>query len=134
MTAEQAVAGYYERREAIGLAFMVALRRLPPRQRAVLVLRDVLPFRAADVADMLGATEVAVNRPRHRARRAMDRDAGPGTVAEAPVPDSAEERALVARFANAFPVRRRAGRDRAADPRSAATSRTRTPRSPTPTA
>lgn len=92
----------YERREAIGLAFMVALQRLPPRQRAVLVLRDVLGFRAAEVAQMLGATEVAVTRLLHRARRAMDRDAGPGSVAEAPVPDSPEERALVARFATAF--------------------------------
>jgi RNA polymerase sigma-70 factor (TIGR02960 family) len=92
----------YEQREAIGLAFMVALQRLPPRQRAVLVLRDVLAFRAAEVAEMLGATETAVNRLLHRARDAMDRDAPPGTLAEAPLPDSPEERALVARFATAF--------------------------------
>jgi RNA polymerase sigma-70 factor (TIGR02960 family) len=92
----------YEQREAIGLAFMVALQRLPPRQRAVLVLRDVLGFRAAEVADMLGATEVAVNRLLHRARRAMDRDARPGTLADAPLPGSPDERALVTRFATAF--------------------------------
>jgi RNA polymerase sigma-70 factor (TIGR02960 family) len=92
----------YEQREAIGLAFMAALQRLPPRQRAVLVLRDVLGFRAAEVAEMLGATEVAVNRLLHRARRAIDRDARPGTLAEAPLPDSPEERALVTRFATAF--------------------------------
>jgi RNA polymerase sigma-70 factor (TIGR02960 family) len=92
----------YEQREAIGLAFMVALQRLPPRQRAVLVLRDVLGFRAAEVAELLHATEVAVNRLLHRARQAMDRDVPPGTVAEAPPPDSPEERALVARFATAF--------------------------------
>jgi RNA polymerase sigma-70 factor (ECF subfamily) len=92
----------YERREAIGLAFMVALQRLPPRQRAVLVLRDVLGFRAAEVAEMLGTTEVAVNRLLQRARHEMDREAGPGTVAEAPLPGSHEERALVARFATAF--------------------------------
>jgi RNA polymerase sigma-70 factor (TIGR02960 family) len=92
----------YEKREAIGLAFTVALQRLPPRQRAVLVLRDVLGFRAAEVADMLKATEVAVNRLLHRARRAMDRDAGPGALADAPLPDSPEERALVSRFATAF--------------------------------
>ena len=92
----------YEQREAIGLAFMVALQRLPPRQRAVLVLRDVLGFRAAEVADMLEATEVAVNRLLHRARHAIEGDAGPRTLAEAPLPDSPEERALVARFATAF--------------------------------
>jgi RNA polymerase sigma-70 factor (TIGR02960 family) len=92
----------YERREAIGLAFMVALQRLPPRQRAVLVLRDVLGFRAVEVAEMLGATEVAVNRLLHRARRVMDHDAGPGTLAEAPLPNSPAERALLARFATAF--------------------------------
>ena len=88
--------------EAIGLAFMVALQRVSPRQRAVLVLRDVLGFRAAEVADMLGTTEVAVNRLLHRARHAMDGDAGPGALGEAPLPDSPEERALVARFATAF--------------------------------
>jgi RNA polymerase sigma-70 factor (ECF subfamily) len=89
----------YERREAIGLAFMVALQRLPPRQRAVLVLRDVLGFRAAEVAEMLGATEIAVNRLLQRARQAMEE---PGSLAEAPLPGSPEERALVARFATAF--------------------------------
>lgn len=92
----------YESREAIGLAFMVALQRLPPRQRAVLVLRDVLGFRAAEVAEMLGATEVAVNGLLQRARRVMDRDARPGALVEAPLPDSPQERALVARFATAF--------------------------------
>jgi RNA polymerase sigma-70 factor (TIGR02960 family) len=90
----------YEQREAIGLAFMVALQRLPPRRRAVLVLCDVLGFRAAEVAEMLGATEVAVTRLLHRARRAMDD--GPTTGADAPSPGSPAERVLVARFATAF--------------------------------
>jgi RNA polymerase sigma-70 factor (TIGR02960 family) len=92
----------YEQREAIGLAFMVALQRLPPRQRAVLVLRDVLGFRAGEVAEMLGATEVAVNRLLQRARRELDHDTRPATLAEAPLPDSPEERVLVNRFATAF--------------------------------
>jgi RNA polymerase sigma-70 factor (TIGR02960 family) len=92
----------YEQREAIALAFMVALQRLPPRQRAVLVLRDVLGFRAAEVADMLKTTEVAVHRLLHRARRTMHRDAAPGALADTPLPDSPEERSLVTRFATAF--------------------------------
>jgi RNA polymerase sigma-70 factor, ECF subfamily len=99
---EQEPDARYEQREAIGLAFMVALQRLPPRQRAALVLRDVLGFRAAEVAEMLEATEIAVHRLLQRARQAMDRDARPGTLVEAPLPDSPDERALVARFATAF--------------------------------
>jgi len=90
----------YEQREAIGLAFMVALQRLPPRQRAALVLRDVLGFRAAEVAEMLDATEVAVTRLLHRARRALDRDGA--VLGEAPAPGSREEEAIVAQFATIF--------------------------------
>jgi RNA polymerase sigma-70 factor (ECF subfamily) len=92
----------YEAREAIGLAFLVGLQRLPPRQRAVLVLRDVLAFRASEVAEMLGVTEVSVNRTLHRAREALERDASPARRELAPLPDSAQERALVARFTTAF--------------------------------
>jgi RNA polymerase sigma-70 factor (ECF subfamily) len=91
-----------EAREAISLAFMVALQRLPPRQRAVLVLRDVLGFRAAEVAEMLGATEVAVNRMLQRARQAVDHSVPPGALEDAPLPDSAQERDLVSRFATPF--------------------------------
>jgi RNA polymerase sigma-70 factor (TIGR02960 family) len=92
----------YASREAIGLAFVVALQRLPPRQRAVLVLRDVLAFRAGEVAEMLGVTEVAVNRALQRARSSVDRAARPGELEAAPLPHSREERDLVARFATAF--------------------------------
>jgi RNA polymerase sigma-70 factor (ECF subfamily) len=91
----------YERREAIGLAFVGGLQRLPPRQRAVLVLRDVLGYRAAEVAEMLGTTEVAANRLLHRARIGVERVAPPGRDV-APLPGSREERELVAAFTAAF--------------------------------
>lgn len=92
----------YASREAIGLAFVTALQRLSPRQRAVLVLRDVLAFRAAEVAEMLGATEVSVNRTLQRARQAVERAMPPGERDLAPLPGSREERELVARFTAAF--------------------------------
>ncbi|HEY3261664.1 MAG TPA: sigma-70 family RNA polymerase sigma factor [Pseudonocardiaceae bacterium] len=88
----------YERREAISLAFVTAMQSLPPRQRAVLALRDVLGFRAAEVADMLDATEDAVTSALKRARAGLpdaDRD-------QAPLPGSARERAVASRFADAI--------------------------------
>jgi RNA polymerase sigma-70 factor (ECF subfamily) len=92
----------YERREAIGLAFTIALQRLPPRQRAVLVLRDVLAFRAREVAEMLGASEVSVNRALQRARKTVERAMPPGEREAAPLPGSRGERDIVARFTDAF--------------------------------
>jgi hypothetical protein len=73
---------------------------MAPHQRAVLVLRDVLGYRAAEVAEMLGSSEASVNSALQRARAAID--AVPERPAGASVPESASERALVAEFAETF--------------------------------
>ena len=91
----------YETRETLALAFVTGLQRLPPRQRAALVLRDVLGYRAAEVASMLDATEVSVNSALQRARATLDGQA-PISRERAPLPRSASERELVGRFADAF--------------------------------
>jgi RNA polymerase sigma-70 factor, ECF subfamily len=92
----------YESQEAIALAFVTAVQHLPPRQRAVLVLRDVLGFRAAEVVDILGVTEASANSALQRARATMARSA-PGPDRErAPLPRSARERDVADRFAAAF--------------------------------
>jgi len=65
-------AARYESREAISLAFVTAVQLLPPNQRAVLLLRDVLGYRAREAAAMLGLTEDAVTNALKRARATMD--------------------------------------------------------------
>ncbi|GAA2124771.1 RNA polymerase subunit sigma-70 [Actinomadura napierensis] len=101
----------YETTEAISLAFITALQLLPPRQRAALVLRDVLGYRAAEVAQMLGTTQESVQSALKRARATVDNhlvDSGGsgsgGTGSRRPVrqPDTAAEHRLVARLTDAL--------------------------------
>jgi len=91
----------YEAKEATGLAFVAGLQHLPAQQRAVLVLRDVLGFRAAEVAEILATTEAAVNSLLRRARSALDSRLPAAGRERAPLPNSRREREVVGRFADA---------------------------------
>jgi RNA polymerase sigma-70 factor (ECF subfamily) len=93
----------YEAKEAISLAFVTALQLLPPRQRAALILRDVLGFPAGEVAHILESTEASVTSALKRARATLQRRLPrPGDDEPAPAPRSAAERELVERFTRAF--------------------------------
>jgi RNA polymerase sigma-70 factor (ECF subfamily) len=92
----------YETKEAIELGFMVGLQHLPPPQRAVLVLRDVLGYRAEEVAQMLGTTAQSVNGLLRRARAAFESRLPAAGRERAPLPDSKHERETVGRFAEAI--------------------------------
>ena len=83
----------YEQTESISLAFVTALQALPPRQVAVLILRDVLGFPAAEVAEMLGSTVDSVNSALKRARAGLK---------HRPVVAATSEDAVVAEFVRAY--------------------------------
>jgi RNA polymerase sigma-70 factor (ECF subfamily) len=92
----------YEQAESISLAFVTALQVLPPRQVAVLILRDVLGFHASEVAGMLEATVESVNSALKRARASLRRQLPPGDGPEPPPAGSPSEDAVVARFVSAW--------------------------------
>ena len=92
----------YEAAEAISLAFVTALQLLPPRQRAVLILRDVLGFRASEAAGILDCTEESVTSALKRARAALQYRCAESADRESPRPGSAGEQALVQRFTEAY--------------------------------
>ena len=92
----------YDSREAIELAFVVALQHLSPRERAAIVLKDVLGFRSTETAELLDTSEASVNSALQRARDKLVRLNPSGHRADAPPAGSSAERDLVGRFARAF--------------------------------
>ena len=92
-------AATYDLRESVSLAFLAALQQLPPRQRAVLILRDVLALSAAEVAEHLETTVPSVNSLLHRARRTMG---GAYKRAVAPRPPDVATANLLRRYVSAW--------------------------------
>jgi RNA polymerase sigma-70 factor (TIGR02960 family) len=88
----------YQATEAVELAFVAGLQRMPPRQAAALVLRDVLGFATEEVAGLLGTSHTAIKGALQRGRAALDR----ARADRAPRPASATEHALARRFADAY--------------------------------
>jgi RNA polymerase sigma-70 factor (TIGR02960 family) len=90
----------YSQTEAIELAFVAGLQRMPPRQAAAVLLRDVLGFDTEEVAAMLRASQAAIKGALQRGRAALD--GSRNTTERRPPPQSDEERELARRFANAY--------------------------------
>jgi RNA polymerase sigma-70 factor (TIGR02960 family) len=96
-------AARYETMESVSLAFVTALQLLPPRQRAAVILRDVLGFHASEAAGILDTSEESVTSALKRARAALERrQRSSGPPEPAPRPGSAVEKELVDRLTRAF--------------------------------
>ncbi|MER5909955.1 sigma-70 family RNA polymerase sigma factor [Streptomyces sp. NPDC001982] len=95
--AEAAVA-----KESVRLAFMAALQQLPPKQRAVLILREVLAWRAGEVAELLGTTVPSVNSALQRARATLAERDDKGAAAAVSDPLDEEQQKLLERYVKAF--------------------------------
>ena len=95
-------AARYEARESVTLAFLTTLQQLPPRQRAVLILRDVLGWRANEVAQLLDLTQVAVNSALQRARATLKRLNGAQSFATTVRSDDAQTASLLERYVRAW--------------------------------
>jgi RNA polymerase sigma-70 factor, ECF subfamily len=91
----------YEMHEAVQLAFVAAIQHLPPRQRAVLMLHDVLGWSAAEAAQLLNASVVSVQSALQRARATLEKRLPAGRPSPQPVPDD-RQRALLDRYLRAW--------------------------------
>ena len=93
----------YDAHESVSLAFLTALQLLPPRQRAVLILRDVLAWRASEVAELLELSVPAVNSALHRARTRMStRDGTPAAEGHLTTDEPGRLRTLLDRYVRAW--------------------------------
>jgi RNA polymerase sigma-70 factor (ECF subfamily) len=91
----------YDTREAVQLAFMSAIHYLPPRQRAALLLRDVLGWSAAESARLLESSVASLNSALQRARATLEQRLPEGRPRAHPAPND-EQRALLARYVHAW--------------------------------
>src|SRR6266568_3195265 len=99
-------AAEYDLGESVQLAFLAAVQLLPPRQRAVLILRDVAGWSAREVAELLDSTTASVNSALQRARAAIEQQRKDGRLHTGrSVPANEIERSVVSRYVEAWHAR-----------------------------